>query len=387
MTQLKQRDVLMLSIVTAGIVLPFYISSVIMALALGRFIWCNRQQWTEQLFSMKYLIGFIIMTGVNSLFNRNYPGAFVAVALFLVALFFRYYTYIVTPQLYRSLLRILSLSSFVALGKAVWDYAHFVITQKFSWLYIVHEASPQFRAESTLFNANYFGLYCIFIILINIYLWSVESRWRWILIYAMSIGLSGVGIVLTASRMVYPALFVAVVWLVFFLNRHFGKIVAFGAIAIAVLLILNPSLLPRLSSIRLGLDDRLEIWQAGWNIFAMSPLLGRGPLSYAKYYYLFDSRATMHSHQVLIDTLANYGLFGVLILVAIATPFLRQLLQKYHDKTVRREFGLVTSMLVAVAVHGLMDVSVFWVQTGYIFLLVILAPLLKFKEMVEKMNE
>lgn len=267
MTQLKQRDVLMLSIVTAGIVLPFYISSVIMALALGRFIWCNRQQWTEQLFSMKYLIGFIIMTGVNSLFNRNYPGAFVAVALFLVALFFRYYTYIVTPQLYRSLLRILSLSSFVALGKAVWDYAHFVITQKFSWLYIVHEASPQFRAESTLFNANYFGLYCIFIILINIYLWSVESRWRWILIYAMSIGLSGVGIVLTASRMVYPALFVAVVWLVFFLNRHFGKIVAFGAIAIAVLLILNPSLLPRLSSIRLGLDDRLEIWQAGWNIF------------------------------------------------------------------------------------------------------------------------
>ena len=387
MTQLKQRDVLMLSIVTAGIVLPFYISSVIMALALGRFIWCNRQQWTEQLFSMKYLIGFIIMTGVNSLFNRNYPGAFVAVALFLVALFFRYYTYIVTPQLYRNLLRILSLSSFVALGKAVWDYAHFVITQKFSWLYIVHEASPQFRAESTLFNANYFGLYCIFIILINIYLWSVESRWRWILIYAMSIGLSGVGIVLTASRMVYPALFVAVVWLVFFLNRHFGKIVAFGAIAIAVLLILNPSLLPRLSSIRLGLDDRLEIWQAGWNIFAMSPLLGRGPLSYAKYYYLFDSRATMHSHQVLIDTLANYGLFGVLILVAIATPFLRQLLQKYHDKTVRREFGLVTSMLVAVAVHGLMDVSVFWVQTGYIFLLVILAPLLKFKEMVEKMNE
>lgn len=387
MTQLKQRDVLMLSIVTAGIVLPFYISSVIMALALGRFIWCNRQQWTEQLFSMKYLIGFIIMTGVNSLFNRNYPGAFVAVALFLVALFFRYYTYIVTPQLYRSLLRILSLSSFVALGKAVWDYAHFVITQKVSWLYIVHEASPQFRAESTLFNANYFGLYCIFIILINIYLWSVESRWRWILIDAMSIGLSGVGIVLTASRMVYPALFVAVVWLVFFLNRHFGKIVAFGAIAIAVLLILNPSLLPRLSSIRLGLDDRLEIWQAGWNIFAMSPLLGRGPLSYAKYYYLFDSRATMHSHQVLIDTLANYGLFGVLILVAIATPFLRQLLQKYHDKTVRREFGLVTSMLVAVAVHGLMDVSVFWVQTGYIFLLVILAPLLKFKEMAEKMNE
>lgn len=387
MTQLKQRDVLMLSIVTAGIVLPFYISSVIMALALGRFIWCNRQQWTEQLFSMKYLIGFIIMTGVNSLFNRNYPGAFVAVALFLVALFFRYYTYIVTPQLYRSLLRILSLSSFVALGKAVWDYAHFVITQKVSWLYIVHEASPQFRAESTLFNANYFGLYCIFIILINIYLWSVESRWRWILIYAMSIGLSGVGIVLTASRMVYPALFVAVVWLVFFLNRHFGKIVAFGAIAIAVLLILNPSLLPRLSSIHLGLDDRLEIWQAGWNIFAMSPLLGRGPLSYAKYYYLFDSRATMHSHQVLIDTLANYGLFGVLILVAIATPFLRQLLQKYHDKTVRREFGLVTSMLVAVTVHGLMDVSVFWIQTGYIFLLVILAPLLKFKEMVEKMNE
>ena len=160
-----------------------------------------------------------------------------------------------------------------------------------------------------------------------------------------------------------------------------------SAIAIAVLLILNPSLLPRLSSIHLGLDDRLEIWQAGWNIFAMSPLLGRGPLSYAKYYYLFDSRATMHSHQVLIDTLANYGLFGVLILVAIATPFLRQLLQKYHDKTVRREFGLVTSMLVAVAVHGLMDVSVFWVQTGYIFLLVILAPLLKFKEMVEKMNE
>ena len=38
----------------------------------------------------------------------------------------------------------------------------------------------------------------------------------------------------------------------------------------------------------------------------------------------------------------------------------------------RKEFALISTMLVTVIVHGIMDVSILWTQTGYIFLAVVL---------------
>ena len=97
-------------------------------------------------------------------------------------------------------------------------------------------------------------------------------------------------------------------------------------------------------------------------------------MSYVNYYYLFVDEGKMHAHQLLIDTLANFGLYGLMILCVSFTNFFREMLAGLKDKSIRDEIGLITCFVVVVMFHGLMDMAIFWLQTGFIFLAVVSVP-------------
>ncbi|UUX34172.1 O-antigen ligase family protein [Fundicoccus culcitae] len=367
-------------ITTIAILLPFYIGAVVMLIHFVYLVWINRKSLINQIRNLGWIGFFILYAAIVSLANRNYIGLAISLLLFLFAIYFSSYLELFSAKLYVQLLKTISIGSlFVGLYNII-NYIKYVSENNYSLLYILQTSNPQFRAEATFFNANYYGLFCIFALLICIYLWNYTHSRKLRFIYGLTIIINFISIIMTASRMLLPTVVIATFVLVVFINKRLALTFLGIGILGVVVIILNPSLFPRFESLAYGFEDRLGLWNTGWNIFLTRPLTGRGPLAYVNFYYLFINETDIHSHQLLIDSLANYGLFGIFILFNALIPYFRKLIEAIKEPSIRLEVGLILAFIVAVVVHGLVDVSIFWLQTGFVFLVVCLCPTDKMEE-------
>ena len=84
-----------------------------------------------------------------------------------------------------------------------------------------------------------------------------------------------------------------------------------------------------------------------------------------------------HAHSIYIDTILSYGVVGTVLLgIASATP-VRMLIDMSQVPSKRPILGLYLSFLTVVAVHGIFDLALFWIQSSFIFLLVMCSLPLK----------
>ena len=367
-------------LVTLMMLLPFYLGGPVLIGVTLLLAFEERQEWRNIVRSWGWLGMSLVIASAVAAWNRNVMGLLLAACLLLMYYFCSLYRKFVTPRLYLFLLEIVSFGS---IGTSLWaiiTYLLYIQRHKLSVWYILRDSNPSYRAMATLFNANYYGLFCIFAILIGAYM-AHRSRGMWQHgLHLVSVCLNIVGIVLTASRMVLPALVVGSVVLMFFLNRRWA-FWATGVGGVGLLaIILVPTIFPRFSSLVSGLEEREWIWGAAWRLFLDYPLLGRGPMSYATYFYLYEGKGQPHAHQLLLEILSSYGLYGLMCYIVGAVPFIRQLVSLYRQHLADAEVGLITAMIATVLVHGLMDVSIMWVQTGYVFLIVILCPIAVLRE-------
>lgn len=383
--QVRCRDLLQASsllfvLTTVTMLLPFYIGGPFLIVVTLVLAFEERKDCFGILRSWGWIGVAWLLAGIVALWHRNVMGMTVTVCLGLTYYFFSLYRRRVTPRLY---LFLLELMSFASIGTSLWAiiaYLLYIQRHELPLMYILQAADPGYRAMATLFNANYYGLFCIFAILIGAYM-AHRSRGMWQhAIYLISVFLNIVGIILTASRMVLPALVVGSVVLMFFLNRKWALwTMGLGLMGLLVVIFV-PTIFPRFGSLVSGLEEREWIWGAAWRLFLDYPLLGRGPMSYATYFYLYEGKGQPHAHQLLLEILSSYGLYGLMCYLVGAVPFMRQLVALYRQRETHAEVGLITAMIATVLVHGLMDVSIMWLQTGYVFLLVILCPVTILRE-------
>lgn len=360
-------------IVSIAILLPVYLHAVVLLIAIIYLIWQKRSLVMHTFIKHKWLSIFIIYVLIVSLINQNYTGVLITLVFFLFAIYFSSYLQWITIERYLKTLNIFVLGSIPVAIYALIVYLVYVFREGYTILYVFQYANVQTRAESTFFNPNYYGLFCIFAINIAMYL-LLKSDYakRFKNYYYASIALNLICILLTASRMVLPTVAVAILWFVFWTKRSYVwymlGVTAIGGIA----LIINPDLIPRFSSIAYAFEDRFALWDVGWQIFLSNPLFGRGAMSYMNLYYLYTDKADMHAHQLGVNTLADYGILGVIILMLMLKDYTKSIIRLSKELTYRKEFALISTMIVTVIVHGMMDVSILWTQTGYIFLAVIL---------------
>lgn len=374
---LAEHDVMILGIIAAAIAIlfPFFFGAPILIVILGSFIWLDRKQFKQTIAELGWVGIFIVYSLIVSAINRNLIGLLATIAVALIALFFVYYRRKLNAELYVLLLKIFCWGSIPLAFMALYQYLNYAYTHGYDMFYIFKYHNIQTRAEATFFNANYYGLYCVFVITIAIYLFSRSNFKHTKLMSLLVLLLNTVSIILTASRWLLPTIVVAIVWLVFFLNRKYALIAMVVSTVGLALLLFNPEILPRLTTLAYAFEDRFIIWDTGWRIFLTNPLIGRGAMSYVNYYYLFVDEGKMHAHQLLIDTLANFGLYGLMLICVSFSGYLRETLSVLNDRKIRSEIGLITSFIVIVLFHGLMDMAIFWLQTGFIFLVVILVPI------------
>lgn len=360
-------------IVTVSMLLPIFIHALVLVLTTFYLIWERRTIVMETFVKNKWLSVFLIYVLIVSLMNQNYMGVLVTLIYFIISIYFSSYLKWVDIDKYLKTLNVFVIGSIYVGIYAIFIYLYYVFQEGYTIFYVFQYSNVQTRAESTFFNPNYYGLFCVFAIIIGLYLlFKPKFATKYKYYYYASFVINIVCILLTASRMVLPTVAVALVWFIFWTYREYVWYMIGIALVGVVALVINPDLIPRFSSIVYAFEDRFALWDVGWRIFMSSPFFGRGAMSYMNLYYLYTDKSDMHAHQLFINSLADFGIIGIGLIVMMMKDYFRSVIHLWKQKAYRLEFSLVSTMILTVFVHGLVDVSIHWTQTAYVLLAVIL---------------
>ena len=161
----------------------------------------------------------------------------------------------------------------------------------------------------------------------------------------------------------------------FLLNNH--KKFFIGTMSIfalgAIVLLIDPQMFPRTDSLLEYLGVRTDIWMTAIHGIMDHPLLGQGPLTYYHTYKLYGGHPTQHAHSVYLGPFLCFGVIGVALLVPYFYENCKEIWRLYKYRINVRLFSLILGFLLTVMIHGIMDYTIFWVQTAQIFLLVLSA--------------
>lgn len=357
-----------------AIVLPFYLSGPIFIINLCRLLWLNRHDWHSFVQNCRYYLLFIVYCGFVSLWRGNFIGLGVSLAFLAFLYFFYYYSHWITGKNYLKLLNYhVCLSALLSLY-AIAVYLNYVIQHGYSILYIIQYNNLQTRAEATFFNANYYGLYCLFILAMIYYLWLKVNIRKMRILYLGIALLNLIAMVLTASRWLWPTLLVSLATFILILNLKWLVYVLVGGFLGLLTVVIRPQLLPRAESIAYAFRDRIGLWTTGIKLFQWHPWLGTGPMTFMSYYYLITDEGNMHAHNLSIDILANYGLIGTAILLWAIYDSVKSYLPLLKDHALRLEVAHLITIVMIIAMHGVMDVAILWLQTGYLALMLLALP-------------
>ena len=375
---LSKQEGLLLGVILS-IFLPFYLFVIIFISYLLWLVYTGEMKGIlKRLSQHPVLLFFIAYSTAISLLAQNVMGVVSSVAMFLFAIFFYYYQSQLTPKFFRLTIEgILALSVFAA---AFASLEHFQIVKKFDYTFLSPRMQVwhQNRAEVAFFNPNYYGIICCFCIMIGFYLIST-TKLRWLRIFSMiAIFANLFGLNFTQNPTAFPAIiFGAIIYLFTTIKNWRAFWLSVGVFGVGLAFLFSSDLGVRMGTLDSSMEERVSIWNAGMALFKQNPFWGEGPLTYMHSFPRIGAPYHEHAHSIYIDTILSYGVVGTVLLgIASATP-VRMLIDMSQVPSKRPILGLYLSFLTVVAVHGIFDLALFWIQSSFIFLLVMCSLPLK----------
>ena len=375
---LSKQEGLLLGVILS-IFLPFYLFVVIFISYLLWLVYTGEMKGIlKRLSQHPVLLFFIAYSTAISLLAQNVMGVVSSVAMFLFAIFFYYYQSQLTPKFFRLTLEGVLASSVLAAAFAALE--HFQIVKKFDYTFLSPRMQVwhQNRAEVAFFNPNYYGIICCFCIMIGFYLIST-TKLRWLRIFSMiAIFANLFGLNFTQNRTAFPAIiFGAIIYLFTTIKNWRAFWLSIGVFGVGLAFLFSSDLGVRMGTLDSSMEERVSIWNAGMALFKQNPFWGEGPLTYMHSFPRIGAPYHEHAHSIYIDTILSYGVVGTVLLgIASATP-VRMLIDMSQVPSKRPILGLYLSFLTVVAVHGIFDLALFWIQSSFIFLLVMCSLPLK----------
>lgn len=375
---LSKQEGLLLGVILS-IFLPFYLFVIIFISYLLWLVYTGEMKGIlKRLSQHPVLLFFIAYSTAISLLAQNVMGVVASVAMFLFAIFFYYYQSQLTPKFFRFTIEGILASSVLAAVFAALE--HFQIVKKFDYTFLSPRMQVwhQNRAEVAFFNPNYYGIICCFCIMIGFYLIST-TKLRWLRIFSMiAIFANLFGLNFTQNRTAFPAIiFGAIIYLFTTIKNWRAFWLSIGVFGVGLAFLFSSDLGVRMGTLDSSMEERVSIWNAGMALFKQNPFWGEGPLTYMHSFPRIGAPYHEHAHSIYIDTILSYGVVGTVLLgIASATP-VRMLIDMSQVPSKRPILGLYLSFLTVVAVHGIFDLALFWLQSSFIFLLVMCSLPLK----------
>ena len=375
---LSKQEGLLLGVILS-IFIPFYLFVIIFISYLLWLVYTGEMKGIlKRLSQHPVLLFFIAYSTAISLLAQNVMGVVASVAMFLFAIFFYYYQSQLTPKFFRLTIEGVLASSVLAAVFAAFE--HFQIVKKFDYTFLSPRMQVwhQNRAEVAFFNPNYYGIICCFCIMIGFYLIST-TKLRWLRIFSMiAIFANLFGLNFTQNRTAFPAIiFGAIIYLFTTIKNWRAFWLSIGVFGVGLAFLFSSDLGVRMGTLDSSMEERVSIWNAGMALFKQNPFWGEGPLTYMHSFPRIGAPYHEHAHSIYIDTILSYGVVGTVLLgIASATP-VRMLIDMSQVPSKRPILGLYLSFLTVVAVHGIFDLALFWLQSSFIFLLVMCSLPLK----------
>lgn len=329
----------------------------------------------------RFALVFCIITTIVAALYENWIGVACGIGLLLVFLYIFYYRTVITKPCFELLLDICIVCSMFFV---VWGcIEYYLICQRLDHsvfeLFIAN--SPKNRVHVGSFNANYYAMIIEFTVLLCFYKalqWKSVKHTLW---YGFAVIANLFMLVLTGCRTAWVPFVVSVPLLILFFGMY--KLFALSLVSIGGVggfVLMNPELMKRAAYITKDFAKRERIWTTAIQGIKAHPLFGEGPMTYLQIYPLYNGHPTNHSHSVYLDPILSHGIIPVLVVAVYFFSNLKEVIKLFTQKIDVPLFGLMVGFLVTVLLHGMLDYTVYWIQTGILFLMVMSASSMYFQD-------
>ncbi|VJK75834.1 O-Antigen Polymerase family [Streptococcus pneumoniae] len=385
---LSSKELILLGIILS-IFLPFYLFVVVFCLYIISLIFTgDMKSILQKMGEHSMLLLFLGYSTVISILAQNWMGLMASVGMFLFTIFFLHYQSILSHKFFRLILQFVLFGS--VLSAAFASLEHFQIVKKFNYAFLSPNMQVwhQNRAEVTFFNPNYYGIICCFCIMIAFYLFTT-TKLNWLKVFCVIAGFVNLfGLNFTQNRTAFPAIIAgAIIYLFTTIKNWKAFWLSIGVFAIGLSFLFSSDLGVRMGTLDSSMEERISIWDAGMALFKQNPFWGEGPLTYMHSYPRIHAPYHEHAHSLYIDTILSYGIVGTILLVLSSVAPVRLMMDMSQESGKRPIIGLYLSFLTVVAVHGIFDLALFWIQSGFIFLLVMCSIPLEHRMLVSDMTD
>ncbi|EGE88400.1 O-Antigen Polymerase family protein [Streptococcus pneumoniae GA04375] len=385
---LSSKELILLGIILS-IFLPFYLFVVVLCLYIISLIFTgDMKSILQKMGEHPMLLLFLSYSTVISILAQNWMGLVASVGMFLFTIFFLHYQSILSHKFFRLILQFVLFGS--VLSAAFASLEHFQIVKKFNYAFLSPNMQVwhQNRAEVTFFNPNYYGIICCFCIMIAFYLFTT-TKLNWLKVFCVIAGFVNLfGLNFTQNRTAFPAIIAgAIIYLFTTIKNWKAFWLSIGVFAIGLSFLFSSDLGVRMGTLDSSMEERISIWDAGMALFKQNPFWGEGPLTYMHSYPRIHAPYHEHAHSLYIDTILSYGIVGTILLVLSSVAPVRLMMDMSQELGKRPIIGLYLSFLTVVAVHGIFDLALFWIQSGFIFLLVMCSIPLEHRMLVSDMTD
>ena len=385
---LSSKELILLGIILS-IFLPFYLFVVVFCLYIISLIFTgDMKSILQKMGEHPMLLLFLGYSTVISVLAQNWMGLVASVGMFLFTVFFLHYQSILSHKFFRLILQLVLFGS--VLSAAFASLEHFQIVKKFNYAFLSPNMQVwhQNRAEVTFFNPNYYGIICCFCIMIAFYLFTT-TKLNWLKVFCVIAGFVNLfGLNFTQNRTAFPAIIAgAIIYLFTTIKNWKAFWLSIGVFAIGLSFLFSSDLGVRMGTLDSSMEERISIWDAGMALFKQNPFWGEGPLTYMHSYPRINAPYHEHAHSLYIDTILSYGIVGTILLVLSSVAPVRLMMDMSQESGKRPIIGLYLSFLTVVAVHGIFDLALFWIQSGFIFLLVMCSIPLEHRTLVSDMTD
>ncbi len=358
--------------------LPFYITLIIHAIEL--IILLKRGELVEAYKNTKasyFILFFCALLAIVSLFYQNYLGILVTVGILMLGSFAVYYRQHISAESFEFFMDTTLILSLVAALVAIIQY--FIILHRFNidGFELIIFNTPKNRVDSFYFNANYYAMMIEFWVGIAFYkilrLTQEEHvNFKKIGGYCIIILINLFTLVLSGCRTAWPAMLAGLAIMLLFAHFYklFGLIVA-GGMASAGFLFTHKSYIPRASNITKYLGVRQKIWRAAIASIKDHPLFGEGPLTYMHIWKQYNGHNTQHAHNIFLDPPLSFGIVGILMILPYFISCIKRTYITYKLHKNDTLVALIIGLIVMTYIHGLLDYTIFFIQTSFTLFMVI----------------
>lgn len=358
--------------------LPFYITLIIHAIEL--IILLKRGELVEAYKNTKasyFILFFCALLAIVSLFYQNYLGILVTVGILMLGSFAVYYRQHISAESFEFFMDTTLILSLVAALVAIIQY--FIILHRFNidGFELIIFNTPKNRVDSFYFNANYYAMMIEFWVGIAFYkilrLTQEEHvNFKKIGGYCIIILINLFTLVLSGCRTAWPAMLAGLAIMLLFAHFYklFGLIVA-GGMASAGFLFTHKSYIPRASNITKYLGVRQKIWRAALASIKDHPLFGEGPLTYMHIWKQYNGHNTQHAHNIFLDPPLSFGIVGILMILPYLISCIKRTYITYKLHKNDTLVALIIGLIVMTYIHGLLDYTIFFIQTSFTLFMVI----------------